>query len=170
MKGRRSRREGSRGARCEGKRAAHARRRFTAKQLHGAKRRFTCRQARFTRKNVLLSWDKSTFFRGAGGGGRTRTVVMPRDFKTSTESRREKTYEEVNAKNPCDCKALNGNWRKLETPRKRAFFLEKSDSERKWRERAKSKQAFLPMTNSDDKRKRHEEKSCVLSKAVSGLS
>ena len=158
MKGRRSRREGSRGARCEGKRAAHAR------------RRFTCRQARFTRKNVLLSGDKSTFFRGAGGGGRTRTVVMPRDFKTSTESRREKTYEEVNAKNPCDCKALNGNWRKLETPRKRAFFLEKSDSERKWRERAKSKQAFLPMTNSDDKRKRHEEKSCVLSKAVSGLS
>ena len=121
-------------------------------------------------KNVLLSGDKSTFFRGAGGGGRTRTVVMPRDFKTSAESRREKTYEEVNAKNPCDCKALNGNWRKLETPRKRAFFLEKSDSERKWRERAKSKQAFLPMTNSDDKRKRHEEKSCVLSKAVSGLS
>ena len=38
----------------------------------------------------------------------------------------------------------------METPRKRAFFLEKSDSERKWRERAKSKQAFLPMTNSDD--------------------
>ena len=111
-----------------------------------------------------------SFLSGAGGGARTRTVVTPRDFKTSTESRREKTYEEVNAKNPCDCKALNGNWRKLETPRKRAFFLEKSDSERKWRERAKSKQAFLPMTNSDDKRKRHEEKSCVLSKAVSGLS
>ena len=91
-------------------------------------------------------------------------------FKTSTESRREKTYEEVNAKNPCGCKALNGNWRKLEAPRKRAFFLEKSDSERKWRERAKNKQAFLPMTNSDDKRKRHEEKSCVLSKVVSGIS
>ena len=84
MKGRRSRREGSRGARCEGKRAAHARRRFTAKQLHGAKRRFTCRQARFTQKNVLLSGDKSTFFRGAGGGGRTRTVVMPRDFKSTS--------------------------------------------------------------------------------------
>ena len=33
-------------------------------------------------KNVLLSGDKSTFFRGAGGGGRTRTVVMPRDFKS----------------------------------------------------------------------------------------
>ena len=120
-------------------------------------------------KNVLLSGDKSTFFRGAGGGGRTRTVVMPRDFKTSTESRREKTYEEVNAKNPCDCKALNGKWRKLEATRKRAFFLEKSDSERKRRERAKNKQAFLPMTNSDDKRKRHEEKSCILSKAVSGI-
>ena len=106
---------------------------------------------------------------GAGGGARTRTVVMPRDFKTSTESRREKTYKEVNAKNPCDCKALNGNWRKLEATRKRAFFLEKSDSERKRRERAKNKQAFLPMTNSDDKRKRHEEKSCILSKAVSGI-
>ena len=110
------------------------------------------------------------FSLGAGGGARTRTVVTPRDFKTSTESRREKTYEEVNAKNPCDCKALNGKWRKLEATRKRAFFLEKSDSERKRRERAKNKQAFLPMTNSDDKRKRHEEESCVLSKAVSGIS
>ena len=96
--------------------------------------------------------------------------IDPPDFKTSTESRREKTYKEVNAKNPCDCKALNGNWRKLEATRKRAFFLEKSDSERKRRERVKNKQAFLPMTNSDDKRKRHEEKSCVLSKVVSGLS
>lgn|GEM_PF-4678742 len=125
--------------------------------------------SRWTRPKRSSDIQRS-FLSGAGGGARTRTVVTPRDFKTSTESRREKTYEEVNAKNPCDCKALNGNWRKLETPRKRAFFLEKSDSERKWRERAKSKQAFLPMTNSDDKRKRHEEKSCVLSKAVSGLS
>lgn len=125
--------------------------------------------SRWTRPKRSSDIQRS-FLSGAGGGARTRTVVTPRDFKTSTESRREKTYEEVNAKNPCDCKALNGNWRKLETPRKRAFFLEKSDSERKWRERAKRKQAFLPMTNSDDKRKRHEEKSCVLSKAVSGLS
>ena len=148
----------------------------TASQKHNAahaaeNRACSASALRRVRKteNRPLSCESGRFS-GAGGGARTRTVVTPRDFKTSTESRREKTYEEVNAKNPCDCKALNGNWRKLETPRKRAFFLEKSDSERKWRERAKSKQAFLPMTNSDDKRKRHEEKSCVLSKAVSGLS
>lgn len=124
--------------------------------------------SRWTRPKRPSDIQRS-FRSGAGGGARTRTVVTPRDFKTSTESRREKTYEEVNAKNPCDCKALNGKWRKLEATRKRAFFLEKSDSERKRRERAKNKQAFLPMTNSDDKRKRHEEKSCILSKAVSGI-
>ena len=54
-KGRQSCREGSRFARWEGKRATRFRGSFTAKHLPGAKRRFPCRQARFTRKNELLS-------------------------------------------------------------------------------------------------------------------
>ena len=37
-------------------------------------------------KNVLLSGDKSTFFRGAGGGGRTRTVLLPTDFESVTSA------------------------------------------------------------------------------------
>lgn len=47
------------------------------------------------------------------------------DDKTSTESGRGKKCKEVNAENPCDCKALSGKWRNLETVRKRAFFPKK---------------------------------------------
>ena len=55
--------EGSCFARCDGKRATHFRRYFSAKPLHGAQRRFTCRQARFTRKKNFCPSGQKLFFR-----------------------------------------------------------------------------------------------------------
>ena len=44
------------------------------------------REERISLKKPLLSVDKSGFFLGAGGGGRTRTLSPGLDFESSTSA------------------------------------------------------------------------------------
>ena len=48
-----------------------------------------------------------SFLSGAGGGGRTRTVVMPRDFKACIPSGRQRKYTELQVQDPLKINAFH---------------------------------------------------------------
>ena len=53
-----------------------------AASLHAPKVCLSFRKAHFVRKKSLLSGRQKTLFRGTGDGNRTRTGLLPRDFKS----------------------------------------------------------------------------------------
>ena len=59
---------------------------------------------------------------GAGGGGRTRTVVMPRDFKACIPSGRQRKYTELQVQDPLKINAFHRFLKKQEPFRQLRFF------------------------------------------------